>query len=675
MERDDTNNQNQTLAYGDVDFDTERSNTTNNPHFADVLQKNLERRGFIKGALGAAVGLALAGKGLDAEAKTPIGAEIEQNFLESIKNLGNLPVRPGFQPVPVSRPVFPNGVLVPQGYSVDVILKWGEPITGTYPAYKPDGTNTGSEQEQQVGQHHDGMHYFGIAGFDFNRRGIICVNHEYIEQAYLLRNGADLNTRNSDDVRKEIAAHGVSVVEVERVENRWQVVRGMFNRRITGATPMEITGPARGNAKLRTKYSPDGTMTRGTINNCAHGWTPWGTYLTCEENWAGYYVNRDATRPREHTRYGVATTNSRYRWDQVEERFDASTKAAAATGDFRNEPNGQGWVVEIDPYNPNSTPKKRTALGRFAHEGVWFAPFRAGDPVVCYSGDDSQNEYIYKFVSERRWVPLLTDPDILETGTLFVARFNDNGTGEWIRLDVNDPNFIARAAAANVVFADQGDLLLNTRLAADVVGATRMDRPEWGAVDPRTGQVYMTLTNNSSRTAAQVNPMNPRGPNPFGHIIRWREQNDDAKSTRFEWNLLLLAGTETDSRNFVAGPNATLNAGSIHASPDGLWFDRAGLLWIQTDMSGSQQASGPFGDNAMLAMDVRTGDIRRFFVGPSGQEVTGVDTTPDMRTMFVNLQHPQEGRPSDVPWPDGPGTRPRSATVVVTKNDGGIIGS
>jgi secreted PhoX family phosphatase len=675
MERDDTNNQNQTLAYGDVDFDTERSNTTNNPHFADVLQKNLERRGFIKGTLAAAVGLALAGKGLDAEAKTPLGTEIEQNFLESIKNLGNLPARPGFQAVPVSRPVFPNGVLVPQGYSVDVILKWGEPITGTYPAYRPDGTNTGAEQEQQVGQHHDGMHYFGIAGFDFNRRGIICVNHEYIEQAYLLRNGADLNTRNSDDVRKEIAAHGVSVVEVERVENRWQVVRGMFNRRITGATPMEITGPARGNAKLRTKYSPDGTMTRGTINNCAHGWTPWGTYLTCEENWAGYYVNRDATRPREHTRYGVATTNSRYRWDQVEERFDASTKAAAATGDFRNEPNGQGWVVEIDPYNPNSTPKKRTALGRFAHEGVWFAPFRAGDPVVCYSGDDSQNEYIYKFVSERRWVPLLTDPDILETGTLFVARFNDNGTGEWIRLDVNDPNFIARAAAANVVFADQGDLLLNTRLAADVVGATRMDRPEWGAVDPRTGQVYMTLTNNSSRTAAQVNPMNPRGPNPFGHIIRWREQNDDAKSTRFEWNLLLLAGTETDSRNFVAGPNATLNAGSIHASPDGLWFDRAGLLWIQTDMSGSQQASGPFGDNAMLAMDVRTGDIRRFFVGPSGQEVTGVDTTPDMRTMFVNLQHPQEGRPSDVPWPDGPGTRPRSATVVVTKNDGGIIGS
>jgi secreted PhoX family phosphatase len=675
MERDDTIEMSQTVAYGDVDFDTERSNTSTTPHFADVLHKHLERRGFLKGTLGAAVGLALTGKVLDAEAKTPIGAEIERNFFDSIKNLGGLPARPAFQPVPVSRPAFPNGVLVPQGYSVDVILKWGEPITGSYPAYKPDGTNTGAEQEQQIGQHHDGMHYFILPQFDPNRRGLLCLNHEYIEQAYLLPAGANLSTRDPDHVRKEIAAHGVSVVEIERVDGRWQPVRGMYNRRITAATPMEITGPVRGHAKVRTRYSPDGTMTRGTINNCAHGWTPWGTYLTCEENWAGYYVNRDAQRPREHSRYGVATTNSRYRWDQVEERFDVSTKAASATGDFRNEVNTQGWVVEIDPYNPNSTPKKRTALGRFAHEGVWFAPFRAGNPVVCYSGDDAQNEYIYKFVSERRWVPLLTDPNILESGTLYVARFNDDGTGEWLPLDINDPNFRARAAAANVTFTDQGDVLLNTRLAADVVGATRMDRPEWGAVDPRTGQVYMTLTNNSSRTAAQVNAMNPRGPNPFGHIIRWREQNDDARALRFEWNLLLLAGTEADSRNFVAGPNARLTPASIHASPDGLWFDRAGLLWIQTDMSGSQQASGPFGENAMLAMDVRTGDIRRFFVGPSGQEVTGVDTTPDIRTMFVNLQHPQEGRPNDAPWPDGPGTRPRSATVVVTKNDGGIIGT
>jgi secreted PhoX family phosphatase len=676
MERDDTIDPSVTVAYGEVDFDTEISNTSSNPHFADVLQKSLERRGFLKGSLGAAIGLALAGQALDAEAKTPIAEELERNFLESIKNLGGLPTRPAFQPVPVSRPAFPNGVLVPLGYSVDVILKWGEPITGSYPAYKPDGTNTGAEQEQQVGQHHDGMHYFAIPQFDPNQRGILCVNHEYIEQRYLLPDGANLTQRDPDHVRKEIAAHGVSIVEIQRnANNRWEVVRGPYNRRITAATPMEITGPVRGHPKVRTKYSPTGTMTRGTINNCAHGFTPWGTYLTCEENWAGYFVNRDAQRPREHTRYGVATANARYRWDQVEERFDCSVKGATAADDFRNEVNTQGWVVEINPFDPSSTPKKRTALGRFAHEGAWFAPFRAGNPAVYYLGDDAQNEYIYKFVSAKPWVPLLTDPDILETGTLYVARFNEDGTGDWLPLDINDAGFRARAAAANVTFTDQGDVLINTRLAADVAGGTRMDRPEWGAVDPRTGIAYMTLTNNSARTAAQVNASNPRGPNPFGHIIRWREQNDDAKSLRFEWSILLLSGTETDSRNFAAGPEARLNTASIHASPDGLWFDRAGLLWIQTDMSGTQQSAGPFGENAMLAMDVRTGDIRRFFVGPSGQEVTGVDTTPNLRTMFVNIQHPQEGRPNDPAWPDGPGTRPRSATVVVTKNDGGIIGT
>jgi secreted PhoX family phosphatase len=279
-------------------------------------------------------------------------------------------------------------------------------------------------------------------------------------------------------------------------------------------------------------------------------------------------------------------------------------------------------------------------------------------------------------VTIARYVPLLTNRNALDSGTLYVAKFNDNGTGEWLPLDINDPTFIAKAAAAGVTFADQGDVLINTRLAADVVGATRMDRPEWGAVDPRDGQVYFTLTNNSSRTAAQVNASNPRGPNPFGHIIRWREAGDDSAALSFRWDLLLLSGTETDSLNPVAGAAARLNADSIHASADGLWFDAAGTLWIQTDMSGSQQATGPFGENSMLAMDVRTGVIRRFFAGPPGQEVTGVITTPDLRTMFVNLQHPNEGGAGIAnAFPDGPGTLPRSCTIIVSKNDGGIIGT
>jgi hypothetical protein len=279
-------------------------------------------------------------------------------------------------------------------------------------------------------------------------------------------------------------------------------------------------------------------------------------------------------------------------------------------------------------------------------------------------------------VTTRVYVPLVVDRDALDSGTLFVGKFNDDGTGEWLPLDLADATFRARAAAAGVVFADQGDVVINARAAADVVGATRMDRPEWGAVDPRDGQVYFTLTNNSSRTAAQATPANPRGPNPFGHIIRWREANDDSAARTFRWDLLLLSGTETDSANFAAGSGAKLTADSIHASPDGLWFDPAGTLWIQSDMSGSQQATGPFGENQMLAMDVRTGVIRRFFAGPPGQEVTGITSTPDLRTLFINLQHPNEGGLGiATPFPDGPGTRPRACTVVITKNDGGLIGT
>lgn len=673
-----TEPQNTPVPYGaEGDFETEVSNTTHNPHFADVLKTYMERRGFLKGALGAAVGVALAGNAGDLLAKETPVEELEKAFLENAsKNIGlPLPTRPTFQPVSTART---PGVTVPAGYTARVACKWGEPITGAYPAFKADRSNTGAEQEQQIGQHHDGMHLFGLAGFDPNRRGLLAINHEYIEQSYLFPAGTVFTgNRPADDVRKEIAAHGVSIVEIEKQANGdWNIVRGPYNRRITGGTPMEITGPARGHPKMVTAFSPSGTMTRGTLNNCGNGYTPWGTYLTCEENWAGYFVNRDATRPREHTRFGVPSTNSRYRWETAQERFDCSTKASSASGDFRNEVNNQGWIVEIDPYDPTSVPKKRTGLGRFAHEGCIFAPPRTGRPYVFYSGDDSQNEYIYKFVTRWVHVPGYFNSEALAEGTLYVARFNNDGTGQWIALDINSPAFRAAAQAAGVAFADQGDVVINTRLAADVVGATRMDRPEWGTVDPRDGRVYFTLTNNSARTAAQVDPMNPRGPNPFGHIIRWREDGDVQEALTFRWEILLLSGTETDSLNPLKGANARLDAGSIHASPDGLWIDYAGTLWIQTDMSGSQQSSGPFGENSMLAMDTRTGEIRRFMSGPPGQECTGVITTPDLRTMFVNFQHPNEGGAGAAnAWPDGPGTVGRSATVIITKNDGGIIGT
>ena len=671
-------NEHQPTPYGAEGYDFEDSNPTQGRHFADILETNLKRRGFLGGTLGAAIGATLLAGAGESIAKSSEIIEREVEFFENLSKQGiglPLPVRPGFTAISTARQA---GVAVPPGYTAVANFKSGEPITGTYPPYKADGSNTGAEQEQQIGQHHDGMHYFTLPGFDPNRRGILALNHEYIEQRFLFRAGTVFTgNRPADDVRKEIAAHGVSMIEIEKLANgQWAIVRGPYNRRITAGTPMEIGGPARGHPKLVTSFSPNGTMTRGTINNCAHGYPPWGTYLTCEENFAGYFTNGDSNRPREHTRYGVPTGAGRYRWETVEPRFNARATASSAAGDFRNEPNGQGWVVEIDPYDPTSVPIKRTGLGRFAHEGAWFAPPRVARPFVFYMGDDAQNEYIYKFVTNARYVPLQIDRNALDSGTLYVAKFNDNGTGQWLPLDINDAGFRAAASAAGVAFTDQGDVVINTRLAADVVGATRMDRPEWGAVDPRDGQVYFALTNNSSRTAAQVNASNPRGPNPFGHIIRWREDGDDSAALSFRWDLLLLSGTETDSLNPIAGASARLNADSIHASPDGLWFDAAGTLWIQTDMSGSQQATGPFGENQMLAMDVRTGVIKRFFAGPPGQETTGVVTTPDLRTMFVNLQHPNEGGAGvSNPFPDGPGTFPRSCTVIVTKNDGGIIGT
>jgi secreted PhoX family phosphatase len=662
----------------DSDFKDEDSNRSSNPHFADVLRANLSRRKLLKGGAAAvAAGLALPAS---ARLAGGIGEALADEPLFSASDIKAIALRPGYQAAAVTRD---NAVTLAPGYSAQVICRWGDPIFSTGPAFRADGSNSARDQEQQFGMHHDGMHYFPlVARPNRPNQGLLVFNHEYIDPVALHGGAPQLvdGRRAAPEVRKEIAAHGVSVVELVQLDGQWQQLDGLYNRRFTADTPMQLTGPVRGSAKVRTAFSPDGTMTRGTLNNCGHGVTPWGTYLTCEENWAGYFVNRDAEPPREQSRYGLPSTNSRYGWDTVDERFDAGIKAGSATEDFRNEPNTFGWIVEIDPFDPQSTPKKRTALGRFAHEGCWFAPSVIGKPYVCYSGDDSRNEYIYRFVSSvtHAVTPLRTissaSRNALEQGTLYVARFNEDGSGQWLALDIEDADFRAAAAAAGVEFADQADVLLNTRLAADAVGATRMDRPEWGAVDPLSGQVYFTLTNNSRRTAETIDAANPRGPNAFGHILRWRPDADDHSAPGFSWDIFVLSGTEEDSAILPGeGGNRKLNADNIHASPDGLWFDRAGHLWIQTDMSGSQLGSGPFGNNQMLSADVVTGEIRRFLIGPVGCEVTGVVTTPDLRSMFVNIQHPVTI--DGAAWPDGAGTSPRSATVVITKDDGGIIGT
>jgi secreted PhoX family phosphatase len=434
-------------------------------------------------------------------------------------------------------------------------------------------------------------------------------------------------------------------------------VRSRRNRRITASTPMAFSGPATGNKLVRTRADRPGTRPLGTINNCANGETPWGTYLTCEENFNGYF-RIDGTHTGESAalieRYGVG--GNRNGWAAHDPRF-------VVTPEDPNEPNRFGWVVEIDPCDPDSTPVKRTALGRLKHEDATVHIARDGR-VVVYMGDDQVNEYVYKFVSKHRcddsrYRGRAQSP--LDEGTLYVARFADDGTGRWIPL-VHGRNGLTAANG----FADQGDVLVKTRLAADTVGATPMDRPEWTAVDPCSGTVYVTLTNNTEKE--QVNAANPRDPNPWGHIVRWDETGGDHTATTFTWDLFLLAGPGGGVDGSTVAPD------DAFGSPDGLWVDPDRRAWIQTD--GSQPVAS---NNQMLAADARAPydaepELRRFLTGVVGCEVTGIATTPDRRTLFVNIQHPGELGGSTWPQDDGLAT-PRSATVVVTKNDGGVIGT
>jgi len=653
-------------------------NESANPTFASLVEQRLGRRAVMRGGLQAAVAVLTAGSLLGAGLSRAAAA---QPLL-------------GFEAVPVSDA---DTLVVPPGYRAQVLLPWGEPLPGG-PAF--DLANSGADQAGQVGSHHDGMHFFPIEGASpyegSSEDGLLVMNHEYVEPRFMhaasVGESLDSNQtrlldgrRDADEVLKEINGHGVSVVRIRRQDDgSWQAVEDPRNRRVTGLTPMTIAGPVRGSDFVKTAYSPAGEETRGTLNNCAHGVTPWNTYLAAEENWAGYFRNGDAELPREHKRYGVRTETSRYGWDLADSedeafrRFDASSLGAEASEDFRNEPNCFGWVVEIDPFDPASAPVKRTALGRFAHEGVVFGPATEGRPLVCYAGDDARFEYIYKFVSARPYEAATADGSLLDEGRLYVARFDEDGSGEWLALVFGENGLTPEHG-----FTSQADVLVNTRLAADHVGATKMDRPEWGAVDPVDGSVYFTLTNNSRRAAEQVDAVNPRAENQFGHIVRWREAGGDHTAERFEWDLFVLAG-DTESGQDLSG--TALDESNIFASPDGLWFDAARRLWIQTDISESVMNQGifaPFGNNQMLAADPVTGEIRRFLTGPIGQEITGVITTPDRRTMFVNVQHPGATTSAEdfaagtlaSHWPEGGSAYPRSATVVITREDGGEIGA
>jgi secreted PhoX family phosphatase len=561
-------------------------------------------------------------------------------------------------------------VVVPPEYEYQVIYRWGDPtgIGSALPAFRPDASNTAEDQALQAGMHHDGMHFFPL-GSD-GRRALLVLNHEYTDEQQLHADGAAPLT--AAKVRKSQHAVGVSVIEIERLPSGWrQVLPSGYARRIHARTTMHIAGPAAGSALLQTAADPSGREVLGTLANCAMGVTPWGTYLTCEENFHGYFgadKSLGGTSDAAARRYGTTPGGQWVDWYRFDERFDVLKHP--------NESHRFGWVVEIDPMDPASTPIKRTALGRKCTESATCTLTRDGR-VAVYMGDDARFEFIYKFVSRDRVRPggYAANRDLLDHGTLYAARFDASGQGAWLELTNGDNGH-----------ADQAEVLVHARMAASARGATPMDRPEWVAIHPRTAEVFVSLTNNSQRGAPgrpAVDTANPRASNLGGHIMRWAEAGADAAATTFTWSHFVLAGDPAVAGNDTRYPSPQADA---FGAPDGLHFDSAGLLWIQTDMSGQAIGKGTYanlGNNALLCADLATGSIKRFLTGPNGSEITGCVVTPDRSTLFVNIQHPGEtsdsgGARANSAWPDGsePGSaRPRSAIVAVRRRNGGAVGT
>ena len=735
-----------------VDPDDIGYNDTNNVHFSAVLDARLSRRSLLRGGAasiaGAVIGSgALSACGSSAVPVTPTPVPPAEKLL-------------GFAAVGKS---LLDSVIVPVGYTASAIYALGDPLTIATSAYKNDGTD--SDFESRAGDHHDGMEWFGLsadgkASLTSAERGLLGVNHEAttdekFSSFFLHANGGTSSLpRPASEVDKETAIHGVSFVEVRKTAGKWEYLKdSVFNRRITCLTDIELSGPVRGSALTVTKYSNNGQKTRGTLNNCGTGKTPWNSFLTGEENWAGYFTRGaadDAARGNDKSvvalkRYGRSQGGaSRHGWetggaDDKYMRWNISKSGVSANGsdDYRNELNGMGYIVEMDAYDKTKTAKKRTALGRFAHESAAFGKPVAGKPLAVYMGDDSRNEYIYKYVSSASWDVadatsanvIATGDKYLDSGKLFAAQFNADGTGKWIELSMSN-SLIATYAAYQ--FTDQADICVNSRLAADAIGATKMDRPEWCSTNPANGEIYYALTNNSNRNvnatgSSQLVPdaANPRAysdmkgttelkGNPNGHILRMKEGVDGSAAMTFTWDVYLFgaeASADTGKINL-----SSLTDDQDMSSPDGLVFSPVtGICWIQTDDGAYTDVTncmmlaglpGQVGDGTKVELSYAKTDgstlvvptyvgkkptadtLKRFLVGPVACEITGLCETPDGKAMFINIQHPGEttsqaniADPSKYTsqWPSnsgyGAGKRPRSATIVITKNDGGRIGS
>ncbi|AGQ05148.1 TPA: PhoX family phosphatase [Acinetobacter baumannii] len=714
------------------------NNTSDNIHFRDILEQHISRRSLITKAASGAVALTLA--------STLTGCNDNDDDSGS-NNGGTTPVDPNKKPEKLTfTPVAKNLndiVTVPEGYEANVIYALGDSINPDIDEWDDNKIPSGPSFLLRSGDCHDGMHFFGLNTstdkFDGNAsaEGLLVMNHEYINQTFLHPKGPTKvdGRRPEDEVIRETNAHGVSIVHTKKDPITQKVVidkSSVFNRRITASTEMDFAGAAAGSGLLATRFSPAGRQTRGTHNNCGNGYTPWGTYLTTEENFIGYFARSttdDALRTPEEIialkRYGLkAGSSSRYGWEtaigQVEsqdlyDRWNADVKAAQATQDYRNGPNTFGWMVEIDPFDRRHNPVKRTSLGRFAHED---SACRAvvGQPLAFYMGDDSTGEYIYKFVSTATWDAkdinggYTAGDKYMNAGKLYVAKFNNDGSGQWIELTYGKNGL--NESNTTYPFKSQADVVTFARLAADSVGATKMDRPEWCTVNPVNGEIYVTLTNNSNRGSSYpTDAANPRNytdikgkeeqqkGNVNGHIIRFKETDDKTTAETFKWDIYLF-GAEASMASNINLSGLTDN--NDLSSPDGMWFDPRGVLWIQTDdgaytdvtncmmlaalpgqIGDGVTATTSNGQQTLVGAKVTDETLRRFLVGPKECEITGIAITPDHKAIFINVQHPGEkSKKYDAPTSNWPATqkdpnnktaRPRSATVVITRKDGGVI--
>jgi secreted PhoX family phosphatase len=631
-------------------------NASANPTIGDVIAARFSRRDLLKGVLGV----------------TAIAATVSPLALIAADRARAAASAFAFNELEAG---IDDKHHVAEGYDADILIRWGDPVLADAPAFDPLGQSADA-QSKQFGYNNDYVGYLPYPGAsDPAAHGLLCVNHEYTNAELMFPNLPESLT--ADLVAIEMAAMGVSVIEIERTDGKWRTVpNGKYNRRITAETPAVITGPAAGTDRMKTSADPTGTAVKGTINNCAGGITPWGTYLTAEENFHGYFsgeLKEDHPEYVNYKRYGVP--EGAYEWGKFHDRFDVNKEP--------NEANRFGWIVEIDPLDPASVPKKRTALGRTKHEGAE-SVVAAGGQVVVYCGDDERFDYVYKFVTEGKYDAgnRAANMDLLDKGTLYVARFDADGTMTWLPL-VHGAGPLTEANG----FKSQADVVIETRRAADLLGATKMDRPEDVQPNRSTGTVYAIMTNNTKRKPDQTDAANPRAENAFGHIIEIKEDGGDFAATKGTWEILLKCGDPSVAEVGASYSTDTTKNGWFGA-PDNCAVDGQGRLWVATDGNGPKLSGRTDGIWAVDTAGEARGTSKLFFRVPVGAEMCGPCFAPDDATFFVAVQHPGDEGPNWAPfgrkstfedpstrWPDfQPGMPPRPSLVAITKQGAGKIG-